>query len=400
MPTVLPLQPPSKRSIHMTRSSRLLSLLPFLTTSACLFLAGCGGSNAPSEDLAADQSAAATNPDNSSESTAENPAPDESSKPRARDEVWVDNNGQKWFGKVPLDAFFDKPYEVASNQSPLGAPTEPAVASADTPDAPAGEPEMAATDAPPTPPTESPEKPAPTPQPATDADGWESLMPLAALDEEVKNIRSFLQENVSSVGSYNSSMMMIPPKVATLAALAEIARTSSESVSWKDDAAYVRDLAKKMNESPLQRGAKDQKRLQELFESVVDILNRSKPSGLDEPPAEDSFAEVADMRSLMKRMEEAEKILKTEIASEDALSSKKTLVAHEAAMLGTLARVVIQKGYGYEEDAEFTGYGKTITEAAQSLKLAGDSGDFSGFEASMSKVATTCQNCHSKYKND
>jgi soluble cytochrome b562 len=243
--------------------------------------------------------------------------------------------------------------------------------------------------------------PEPTPEkPAAAADGWETLMPVATLDEEVKNIRNFFQENVSSVGSYNSSMMMIPPKVATLAALAEIARNSGESVSWKDDAAYVRDLAKKMNENPLQRGAKDQKRLQELFESVADILNRSKPSGLEEPPETDSFAEVADMRSLMKRMEEAEKILKTEVSSEDALGSKKTVVAHEAAILSTLANVVIQKGYGYEDDNEFTGYGKSIVEAAQSAKQAGDSGDYSGFEAAMSKVATTCQNCHSKYKND
>jgi soluble cytochrome b562 len=93
-------------------------------------------------------------------------------------------------------------------------------------------------------------------------------------------------------------------------------------------------------------------------------------------------------------------VLKTEVSSEDALGNKKDIVAHESAILGTLANVVLQKGYGYEDDAEFTGYGKSIVEAAQSAKLAGDSGDFSGFEAAMSKVATTCQNCHSKYKND
>ena len=386
----------------MTRSSRLLlTLLPLYTVSASLFLAGCGGSDgAPADTTESDQAAATETPESAADGAPGATAQADPGKPRARDEVWVDNNGQKWFGKVPLDAFFDKPYEVASNQSATNAPAETQVAATEPPAAPDGEAEMAATDPPADAPTAPPEKPTPTDPPAASADGWEALMPLAALDEEVKNIRSFLQENVSSVGSYNSSMMMIPPKVATLAALAEIARTSSESVSWKDDAAYVRDLARKMNESPLQRGAKDQKRLQELFESIVDILNRSKPSGLEEPPADHSFAEAADMRSLMKRMEEAEKILKTEIASEDALGSKKTLVAHEASVLGTLARVVIQKGYGYEEDAEFTGYGKSITEAAQSLKLAGESGDFSGFEASMSKVATTCQNCHSKYKND
>ncbi|MFM7056931.1 MAG: cytochrome c [Planctomycetota bacterium] len=390
----------------MTRSPRPFShtLLTLLTLACCVSI-GCGGADSPPLDNAA-QTAAPGDPQNpatdpapatadSSDAQATPPTP---SRPRTRDEVWVDANGQKWFGKVPMDAFFDKPYEVASNQTPVGGSPPTALADAGTP-AEGDAPEMATTDAPApaTPePSTTPEKPAA----ATADSGWDTLIPVATLDEEVKNIRNFLQENVGSVGSYNSSMMMIPPKVATLAALAEIARNSSESVSWKDDAAYVRNLAKKMNESPLQRGAKDQKRLQELFESVADILNRSKPSGLEAPPETDSFADVADMRSLMKRMEEAEKILKTEVSSADALGSKKNIVAHEAAILGTLASVVTQKGYGYEDDAEFTGYGKSIVEAAQSAKLAGDSGDYSGFEAAMSKVATTCQNCHSKYKND
>lgn len=381
-------------------------LLPFLAL-VCIAVSGCGGSDAPAPDDSASAAADPQTPAADSAATPEaNPqtAATAPGRPRARDEVWVDENGQKFFGKVPLDAFFDKPYEVASNQTPIGGETPMAVADAgDAAPAADAAPEMAddtpAANAPK--PSTASDTPATAPATASaDAAGWDSLIPVATLDAEVKNIRNFLQENVSSVGSYNSSMMMIPPKVATLAALAEIVRSSGESVSWKDDAAYVRDLAKKMNESPLQRGAKDQKRLQELFESVADILNRSKPSGLEEPPESDSFAEVADMRSLMKRMEEAEKVLKTEVSSEDALGNKKDIVAHESAILGTLANVVIQKGYGYEDDAEFTGYGKSIVEAAQSAKLAGDSGDFSGFEAAMSKVATTCQNCHSKYKND
>jgi cytochrome c556 len=235
---------------------------------------------------------------------------------------------------------------------------------------------------------------------APEADGWESLIPTTILEEEVKSIRNFLQETVNSVGNYNSSMMMIPPKVATLAALAEVARQQKESVSWKADANYVRDLAGKMNSSPLQRGAKDQKRLQELFESIADILNRSKPAGLEAPPETDSFAETAEMRSLMKRMEEAEKLMKTEIASADALGSRKAMVAHEASVLGVLAKIVTQPGYGYEEDAEFKGYANGIVQATQNLKNASEGGDFSGFEAAMSGIATNCQNCHSKYKND
>jgi cytochrome c556 len=249
--------------------------------------------------------------------------------------------------------------------------------------------------------TPAPEKPTESATTETAAaDSWDALIPVAVLDEEIKNIRNFLQETVSSVGNYNSSMMMIPPKVATLAALAEVAHLQGQSVSWKDDAIYIRDLAGKMNSSPLQRGAKDQKRLQELFESIADILNRSKPAGLEAPPETDSFAETAEMRSLMKRMEEAEKLMKTEVGSADALTAKKAFVQHEAAVLGVLAKIVTQPGYGYEDDAEFKGFASGIVAATQSLQDAAEGGDFSGFEAAMSGIATNCQNCHSKYKND
>ena len=324
------------------------------------------------------------------------------SRTHARDELWTDDKGQKWFGNVPLDAFFDSPYEVATDVTPVGgAKPETMVAANDAP--------KETTDAPKEPatpgesektPEPAPEKTKPAETAAADGDSWDDLISTAALDEEVKSIRNFLQENVSSVGNFNSSMMMIPPKAATLAALAEVARKQKEAVSWKGDAAYVRNLAKKMNESPLQRGAKDQKRLQELFEAMSDTLNRSKPAGLEQPPESDSFAEVADMRLLMKRMEDCEKIMKTEVASESALGSKKDLIKHEAALLGTLTKIVTLPGFGYEDDAEFKGYAAEIVTASQSLKVAADGGDFSGFEAAMSTVAQACQKCHSKYKND
>lgn len=366
-----------------------------------LALIGCGSSEQSADTGGSTSQSAAQGA--SADETSESPAV-AAKKKRARDEVWEDEKGQKWFGNVPMDAFFDRPDEVAANTSPIGGQSV-AVAQSETPmPAEAEKPG----DSPPNN-EPSPTEVVPVPEntattvagaDAPAADAWESLIPTTILEEEVKSIRNFLQETVNSVGNYNSSMMMIPPKVATLAALAEVARLQKDSVSWKQDANYVRDLAGKMNASPLQRGAKDQKRLLELYESIADILNRSRPAGLDVPPETDSFSETAEMRSLMKRMEEAEKLMKTEIASAEALGTKKSMVAHEAAVLGVLAKIVTQPGYGYEEDAEFKGYANGIVQATQNLKDAAEGGDFSGFEAAMSGIATNCQNCHSKYKND
>ncbi len=337
--------------------------------------------------------------------TSTSAAPSAGKTTRRRDEVWVDEKGQKWFGNVPMDAFFDEPYVVASDATPIGGrpsslvaknSSEP-VTTTGTPvasDVPAVAETNMKTEAA-TPETEA----APSAVTAGD-DPWGSLISKAILEDEVKSIRNFMNENLQSVGTFNSSMLMIPPKAAALGALAGVAAELPEAVSWKDDAKYVRDLARQMNESTLQRGAKDQKRLQGLFEALSDTLNRSKPAGLKEPVASTSFADVSEMRLLMMRMEEAEKRMKTEAGTEAAMASKKDMIAHEASMMAVMARIVTLPGYGYEDDAEFKGYGNEIVSASGTIRMAAESKDFAAYEGALTKIATTCQNCHSKYKND
>jgi hypothetical protein len=403
---------PRSMSSSVISGSRIACFVMF-----SLWLSGCGGSSepvAPEATPTTPADAAATTPAaNASGSTASGSTASGStvaaasgSTKRRRDEVWVDEKGQKWFGNVPMDAFFDNPYEVASDQTSIGGGSVQVASSSDAGSAekPAvaavgDQPEMAAG----TPATDPASAGDSSGEPAAvepGADSWASLISVATIDEEVKSIRNFMTENVQSVGTFNSSMLMIPPKAAALAALSEIVKEHPETLSWKDDATYIRDLSKKINSAPLQRGAKDQKRVQELFEAISDTLNRSRPSGLEEPPETDSFVEVAEMRLLMTRMEEAEKKLKTEAGTESALGSKKDMVLHEASMMAVMAKIVSMPGYGYGDDPKFTGYASDVMNASQAIKAAAEGNDFASYETALTKIATTCSNCHSDYKND
>lgn len=373
-----------------------------LISAGCLALAGCGGNSTPADAVTpAPVSQEPTTAPAAESGTSEKPSVAASgSTRRRRDEVWVDENGQKWFGNVPMDAFFDNAYEVASNQNPVGGAAV-AVADANS----AGEPAMSREAAEGAETTAAPASD--SPKPATETatvpageDSWASLITAATIDEEVKSIRNFLNENVHSVGTFNSSMLMIPPKAAALGAIAVIVMEHPESVSWKDDAKYIRDLAKKMNSSALQRGAKDQKRIEELYDAVDATLSRSRPADLEEPPESDSFAEVAEMRLLMMRMEEAEKRLKTEAGNESTMGEKKAMVAHEASMMAVMAKIVAMPPYGYGDDPKFTGYANEVLKASQDIKTAAESGDFAGYESALTRVSTTCSNCHSDFKND
>jgi len=359
---------------------------------------GCGGSASPSsaDNAAANGIASPAAPLDSAADTTNQAASggntNTAKTKHGRGEVWVDAKGQKWFGDVPMDAFFDQPYTVASNSAPIGGNAAPIVVAAVTPATGDGSPEM----------VETPTTTAGTDPPAVTASGdsWATLISETELDNEVKAIRNYLNENLQSVSNYNSAMLMIPPKAATLGALAGVAMEHPNAVSWKDDAKYVRDLAKQMNADTLRSGPKDQKRLLSLYESVSDTLNRSRPAGLEEPPESDGFSEVSEMRLLMHRMEESEKRMKTEAGTDSALASRKEMVAHEAAMMATLAKIVTLPGYGYEDDDKFKGFALDVVKSALAIKAAAESNDFAAYELSLTKVTTTCSNCHSEYKNN
>ncbi|MCP4508331.1 MAG: cytochrome c, partial [Fuerstiella sp.] len=140
-------------------------------------------------------------------------------------------------------------------------------------------------------------------------------------------------------------------------------------------------------------------RLLKLFESLADTLNRSRPADLDEPPADDDFATVAEMRYVMMRMGQAETKLKTEV-NESGLTEKKDMVKHEAAILGTMSKVVALDEYGYGDDEEYVEYAQRIVRAAQAAVDAAEGGDFGTYELALSKVSRACQECHAAYKND
>ena len=375
----------------------------WLTMAALLiFGIGCGGSATPSAERAATDTiaptaAASDSFSNSatkdkSESDGTSGQPTSATVKRGRGEVWVDENGQKWFGNVPMDAFFDQPYTVASDATPVGGAAAMTDVISNTGSTDIPDPAVTVIPA-------APFSTAATP-PSASGDSWGELISVAALDNEVKTIRNFLNENLQSVGTYNSSMLMIPPKAATLGALAGVAMEHPDAVTWKDDAKFVRDLAKRMNSDTLRSGLKDQKRLLGLYEEVSDTLNRSRPAGLEEPPESDGFAEVSEMRLLMHRVAEAEKRMKTEAGTAIAMTSRKDLVAQEAAMMATLVKIVTLPGYGYEDDPVFKGYAAEVIQAARTIRGAAESNDFATYELSLTKASTTCSKCHSDYKNN
>lgn len=373
-------------------------------------LTGCGGGNTsddPSSNGAVANGTTASNSNGSPNTGGSNTEGQTSAgsstsgssatdKPRRQNERWTDANGVEYLGNVPLDVFFDQPHTVASDQTVLGgsavaATTAPANAMSGMTGSPMGMPSMQ-------PSTDAAAEPAP-PETAS-GNSWPDLISAEEIKTEITDSRNFLNKSLQRYGDYKKAMLMIPGKAASIAVLSHIAMQHPEEVSWKADAIYIRDLAKKMNEETLKPDKKSHERVLTLFENIASTLDRSRPADLEEPSTEDSYVDVAGMDMLMVRLDEAEKRLKTEAGSQSAFETKKEMIKHEAALLGTLSHVITLEGYGYADDDEFKGYANSIVKAARTIRDSVDTNDFDSYELALSKVSTSCSDCHSAYRNN
>ena len=366
---------PSERSLALIRGAWLLIL--------CVILSGCGETSDSTSETDNSRDVAASTQAELAAETTPSVARAESTGGRRPDEVWEDEEGRRYLGNVPYDVFFDNPLEVAGDSRSFDVTLDASSGST----SPVTDPPAASVEPPPASTTGGPAKVSGTP-----------AMTVEVIEAEVKAIRNFLNQKLRSVATYNSSVTMIPPRAATLALLAALAADHSGDISWKDDALYVRDLAARMNESMLRRGAYDQRRLLGLFEDLTDTLNRSRPAGLEEP-VEAKLAEVAEMGLLMDRLEAAEQTLRAEI-SEASFAEEKERVLHESRLLSGLMQAMATESFGYADDPDFLAHAQTVIGGAAEIQAAAEDGNYSAFELSVSKVVGGCQACHRAYRNN
>ena len=374
----------------MTISRALIAVL----LSAAL--TGCRRSADSSERAMSESSAPVASPSAAAAPTAapgrsteshfrRNPEAASSQQPRP-DEVWEDEQGRRYLGRVPYDVFFDHPLDIAGDPAPAdGSPTAGTSGGSD-------ETASVVSDTDAVPPNGT------SGDSADNRPAWHDILPAAVIETEMKAVRNFLNEKLRSVGTYNASVTMLPAAAALGAALAVMAANHEGDISWKDDALWLRDLAAGMNETPLQRGAKDQRRLLRLFEDMADILNRSRPAGLPDPQDADP-ADVADMRLLMQRMETAEQRLRTDV-SRESIGRSREQIHHETWLLSGLMALLSTESYGYADDPDFLGHATKLRTACDGMRTAADAGDFDTYQVHLSAAAAACQACHRDYRTN
>lgn len=376
-------------------------------TLSLLSLAGCGGGEAPAPAPTAAPAPApapaATQTPAPANTTAA--APQAAPAPAASATQPAAGN-TKWIRGIPYDVFYDRPLEIASNQTPLASGAaglsatsplaQPAVAAV-TPQPAAAAPAAMT----PMPPAATAPMPAATPMPAGGGGSakeidWAQVAPLDQLGEEVNGLRNDLQQKLNTLATYNASWEQIGKDAVVLAALAGIVERHPENVSWKPNAKIARDLAAEMNSAAAKTGRSAYTATKTPFDSIVDLLSGNPPQGKE---AEDNlaFGEYADRSVLMSRMEGTLNGLKANITSLDRLNEDPASVKRRLTLLASLASVVRTDGYDYTQEPEYQAFARTFVEAALSARDAVDGKDFTTFSTGVATMQKTCNDCHAKY---
>lgn len=285
---------------------------------------------------------------------------------------------------IPLDVvWYDDPLAVASDATPVGGGSAPAVAMTPTKPAPAQ-------------PAATPTEPAPA---AGGGSDWKDLITGELIGAETKKIKNRLTDSLSSVGKYNGNYKDgIQVDGVVLAALAQVLHEHPDSLSWKADAPTVRDLAADLAKKAKGLGQASFDPSKETFVKLEGVLTGNKPPGLEEAPPKLPFGEFASRMGLMKRMQKSFDYMKSNIQNDAAFKKEAETIQHEAAMLATLTKVTGAKEYPGGDEEEYQQFIKDLVQASKDVVEASKAEEFPKFQDGMTRVQKLCDACHQAYR--
>ena len=290
----------------------------------------------------------------------------------------------KWIGTIPYDVFYDQPLLVANDATPVGG--GPASVSP----APGDVAMVKPAEGPTTPPE------APPAAPGSKAD-WGKVMPMDTALEAVKVARSELNASLQGIPKYNMGLESIRMNAALVGMLAIIVAEHPEAANWKDKAKYIRDLCFKIQGTATEKGSGPHKATQELFEQITAMLDGQAPPKMESADSV-PYVETADRADMMKIIDKTMNDLKSNIGDAKRMKDQAGEVTRQLSVMHALGVMMTDLSYDQADNPEYQGYSKAFIEGAAAGVEAVKADKYDDFQGALSKMNTSCSECHPKFR--
>ncbi|GIT30613.1 MAG: hypothetical protein Ct9H300mP1_26590 [Planctomycetaceae bacterium] len=175
------------------------------------------------------------------------------------------------------------------------------------------------------------------------------MIGIEPLKTEIKAFRNTLTGPLQNVGKFNSGLPKSPKEVPRWPYWPPGPAAHSEDVSWKKNAKFSGTSPARCSRenSP---GPQVIRTGQVAVRDIVEIPDGGAPGELPESKDQAAFSDVADFGYLMQRIDRGFKWIQGNARDEESYKENAAKVRHEAAVLGVLARVIKEEGYGWADE--------------------------------------------------
>ena len=289
-----------------------------------------------------------------------------------------ENKGRKFVNKIPYDVFFDRPLEIAKDNRTESNSSKSVAAQGNSDDR-----------------NRLPASPAGT-RPKT---AWSELLPIEGLQDEIKTLRGNLTKHLSNQGQYNQNFKSIVIDATGLAALAVIAQNRHESLTWTENAAYVREFANQIAAAATGLGRENYGKTKSAFQRLTTVLDGSIPADSGDVVKTISWHEAVSRHAAMKRIESARDYLKQDVNSESKFKSMSERVRHESAIIAAFTTLIASDGYEFAENEDYQQFAKMLIEGAKEAIDSTSVQSYEKFKTAIDKINKSCTDCHGHYGN-
>jgi hypothetical protein len=246
------------------------------------------------------------------------------------------------------------------------------------------------------------ERPTASTGPDAKADGsdWPALISGEVLADEAKAIKTSLTDGLANKGRYDSTYKDLRVNAAVLSALAGVASEHPDAPRWKTNAKYVRDAASQVAAESKHNGEKFYKPARAAYDKLEALLSGSKPPDVEEAADKVAFSEVAHRNYLMLRMQRGYDWMKANVNTEAIFKKESAKVAHEAAILALISKIIATPGYDSADEDDYRKLTETVTKSTLEAGSAVRDQDFKVFTAALDRCYKACDECHRNYRGN